>query len=401
MTVLCGCSPRRATGSLPLRDSAVPMPTDPSTPRSAPTAPPATTDPPVRGWRSGRVALSALAGVLLAGSGVAQTGVGQQGPEREPGSLDKAFDALVGGDEQQVLEPIERPERPQDPPPGEPAAIELDTWRWSIAPQAEQFGRVDVDEGGTVDLRRVGAELRGSRIGERGRGLVLSAEFESGTYDFDDVTELVPAAAVPVESVLWSRVGARYLWAQDRQWAWTAGAFFSASAEEDAAIDDSLAVGAEVQTTYRLDQDFGLVAGLVGRTQFEDDALLLPVIGLDWRIDEDTRLETIGTRWRLSHDLDEGRSMFTDLSYSDRQYRLDGLGPLPGGSFTDRDLSLVAGFDWHPGLDEWGPLSASSARIYAGTTLWRELEFRANDALVAETSPSAAWILGISVSLRF
>ncbi|QDU65046.1 hypothetical protein [Engelhardtia mirabilis] len=319
---------------------------------------------------------------------------------RTPGTLDKAYESLVGdGTDLQVVEPRVEEPRPEDPPPPPPDT--LGEWRLSARPFIEQLGRVDLAEVGTVDVRRAGLDFIARRPGERQRELSLEFDFESATYEFGDAGGLVPASFVPVEDVLWSRVGAGWRGPQDRRWSWTAGLGVSAAAEQDAALEESLMFGGFAQTRYRVDDDFATVVGLMARTGLEDDDLLIPVLGVDWRIDDRTKLETLGPSLRLERELDQGSSIFSNLAYRNREYRLDGKGPLPGGSFTDEELRLVAGLDWHPGLEEWGPLQSSSAQLYFGTTLWREVSFHSDSEQVSKTSVDPAWILGVSVRLRF
>ena len=319
---------------------------------------------------------------------------------RPPGTLDKAYEALVGdGTDLQVTEPRVEVTRPEDPPAPEPPVD--GEWNYSARPFIEQLGRVDLDVVGTVDVRRAGIDFEARRFRDRGRELSFDFRFESGTYEFGDAAGLVPASFVPVEDVLWSRIGAGWRGPQDQRWSWTAALGLSAAAEQDAALDDSLHLGGYAQTRYRVDDDIATVFGLLARTGLEDDPLLIPVVGVDWRIDDRTKLETLGPSLRLQRELDQGRSIYADFSYQNREYRLDGKGPLPGGSFTDEELRLVAGFDWHPGFEEWGPLQSSSAQLYVGTTLWRKLSFHENSNTVADSSVDPAWIIGASVRLSF
>ncbi len=113
-------------------------------------------------------------------------------------------------------------------------------------------------------------------------------------------------------------------------------------------------------------------------------------------------MRTQGPTIEYQYDLQASQSLFANLGFQAREYRLDGQGPLFEGAFSDRELRLTGGFQFRPGLHEPLGLSDSVARIYAGSVLHHELTFfddSENELFSIDQDPTL--LIGASLRLTF
>jgi hypothetical protein len=326
----------------------------------------------------------------------------QDGAARRPGSLDMSYESVIGtGDPQlQVVEPRDAELRPADPPPlpADPA----NGWLLRATPYFEQALDANIDGPGDLGTRRGGLRLDAAPQDADGAGgFGFGLDLEAAAYDFDGSEGLFPGAVEPVQDLFSADLRGQWSSDPNRRWAFDLDLQLEVAGEDNAEFTDSLSVAGSAAATYRYDEDLGLTAGLWARSELEDDGELLPVLGVQWRIDERTRLSTRGLSLDLEHRLTDRHALFSNLAYRHRQYRLDELGPIAEGALADRELRLVGGYSWQAGLEEWRAIVDSRARVYAGVLLYRELEFRQGDATAAEIDLDPTAVLGASVSLRF
>jgi hypothetical protein len=101
---------------------------------------------------------------------------------------------------------------------------------------------------------------------------------------------------------------------------------------------------------YVWSKDLSLGVGLAVSTRLEDDPMLLPVIALNWQIDERWNLRTLNGA-TISYDVSGDKTFLLDLGakYQRREYRVGGdsarSNPRFGGdySLTEKMISMEVG----------------------------------------------------------
>lgn len=303
----------------------------------------------------------------------------QDGEAREPGTLDKAYEALVGdgSDTLRVEQPLDDEPRPVDPAPRfRPTPGE---WFFEGGAFAEQYGDLDPNRPDEFQVRRTGISVSATRLGERGAAVGASFNFEATNFQFDDVTSIFPGVVEPVEDVFRGQLQGFWRGDQSGKYGFTAGGTIEAAGEAEAEFADSITIQAFGAMSYRIDENLQLTFGALARTALEDNLLAIPVVGVEWDIDDRNRLFTRGPTLQYEHQFAPGRKLYTNVGLQTREYRLDGQGPLPGAAFSDRELRVIGGFEFRPGLAELVGASDSFVQVYAGVVAFHELTFFDDD----------------------
>ncbi len=345
--------------------------------------------------------------VLLATLWLATTSLpsaAQDRGARIPGTLPKAYEALVGdgSPELSVVEPQAPTGRLDDPPRGaQPAPGD---WILDSGAFGEQYGVLDAQAPGEFQVRRSGLGLGFHRVGSGGGMLGARFSLEASSFDFNENTAIGVDIAEPVQDLFLGRVSGYWHSDPTRRWAWSAGAAVEAAGEAKSDFSDTLTTQGYSTASYRLASDLALTVGAFARTALEDDLLLLPIVGVEWTIDDRSRVSTRGTSLNYEFDLDDRRRVFATFAFQSREYRLDGLGPasLSETGLSDRELRLFGGLEFRPGLHDLLGLTDSVARIYGGSTLYQELSWhsKAGDEVLA-LYQEPTLLLGVSLSLTF
>ncbi|MEO0649092.1 MAG: hypothetical protein AAFZ65_00260 [Planctomycetota bacterium] len=326
----------------------------------------------------------------------------QDGEAREPGTLDKAYEALVGDgtDTLRVEQPLDDEPRPIDPTPKfRPTPGE---WFFEGGAFAEQYGDLDPSQPDEFQVRRTGVSVTATRLGERGSAVGAAFNFEATNFQFDDVTPIFPGAVEPVEDVFRGQLQAFWRGDQSGKYGFSAGGTIEAAGEAEAEFGDSITFQAFGATSYRVDDDLQLTFGALVRTALEDDVLAIPVFGVEWSIDDRNRLFTRGPTLQYEHQFDLGKKLYTNLAFQSREYRLDGQGPLPGAAFSDRELRLVGGVEFRPGLAEAVGAKDSFVQVYTGLVAFHQLTFfDDNENELFELEQDGTFLLGARLRLVF
>lgn len=343
--------------------------------------------------------------VVTVGSAFLSAGAhAQDGESREPGTLNKAYEALVG-DGTEVLR-VDQPEvnepRPTDPLP----AVRPETGDWTFDSRLgiEQYGALDPSGAEDFLVRRSGVDLRATRQGVGDGFFGARLAFEASTYEFDDVTSVAPGVVEPVQDALEGRFD--LLWRSGSTDTWSpsfAGSIYAAG-ESEADFSDSVTWSATAAVTYRIDEDFAIVGGVLVRAALEDDPLVLPILGVEWEIDERSRVRTRidDPTIEYQYDLQTSQSLFGLFGFRAREIRLDGQGPLPGAALSDRELRLAGGYEFRPGVHDALGLSDSVARIYVGGVVYQDLAFHGDDeSNLFSLDQDPTLLFGASLRLTF
>lgn len=343
----------------------------------------------------------ALGWLAQGGPAAAQDG-GAGGPPAPPaqdGELDQLGRELRGDG---PWRPAEGPKAPYEPYRTPVRPLEAPTSPWSLESRLrlEQQGGADLGGSpGRLETRRIGVDVGASR-GDRNGGFLGGLSVEFSEYRFRDATGILPNTDSPTEDLysLALSAGWRQRWSE--RWAWLASASARAAGEHRAELQDGLTYSGLGTLTYEIERGLGLTFGAMVSTELEDSTQVVPLIGLDWRIDARTEITTRGPRVELSRELDGGFRTFAAIEYQSRQYRLDDQGPLPEGALRDRIFAATLGLEWNPEIGAKA-FANSRLRVFAGSNLWREISFLDDDDTVARSRMHPGPVFGVSLRTTF
>jgi len=202
------------------------------------------------------------------------------------------------------------------------------------------------DAPGEVGVSRGSAELALSFPLRGSWRLGVGMDTEISSYDFTDATGFVAGTDEPWDETAQFSLSATASTRIGERW----GAFFGggvdSSAQFGADFADSITGGVFAGGSYAFSDRFTLGFGAGVRTRLEDNALVLPVISIDyrfadrWRLGSRQALNSFGLE--LSYEVTDAVTLGVDVAYEGRAYRLDDEGPVPEG--VGRDWRLPAAF---------------------------------------------------------
>lgn len=206
---------------------------------------------------------------------------------------------------------------------------------------------LDDDEGKVSVARAGGAFGFGAPIGDRSRlGFTFQTEYSS--YSWDNASSFAQGMNEPWGDGLEHTLLVTLSTQATERWSFVGGGAARSTYEVDAGADDSFTFGGFGAATYKFSETFSLGGGVQVRSQLEDDALVLPLIFIDWKISERWRLggKAGGPGVGLFYQASENLTLFLDGDYQTRAYRLDNDGPAPDGVGRDERLQIAIGADW-------------------------------------------------------
>jgi hypothetical protein len=268
---------------------------------------------------------------------------------------------------------------------------------------AHQFATDVEDAPGEVSIDRAYASLSSTFGLNEDLSLGVRLAWEGGWYDFDGANPLAIGGVSPWKAVHGIQLGARLNWTLDAQWSVGVGVFGSAAGESDADVGDALTFGGSVSGAWRANDRFTIGAGILASTQIEEDALIIPLLIIDWRITDAIRLSNVtgpeayptGAGLELSCTALEGFDFGIGGRWESRRFRLDDEGPAPEGVGEDEGLGL-----WlRAGIR---PTDALRIDLLAGLMLGEELELDDRDGnTIASIELDPSPFVGAFVSFRF
>jgi long-subunit fatty acid transport protein len=202
------------------------------------------------------------------------------------------------------------------------------------------------DEDGEVSVSRVGADfgVRYRATDKLSLSFDLGAEYSS--YDFDNYTT-VSGGGDPLEDVYLYQFSPRAAYKIDDRWSAFGGLILRWAGESDADFGDALTYGGLGGANYVVNDNLTLGFGVIVATRLEDDTFVIPILSIDWKINE---------RWRLSNESRPGLALLyqasdtltliLDANYTTRDYRLGDDNPIPEGAVEDTRVPVSFGARW-------------------------------------------------------
>jgi hypothetical protein len=264
------------------------------------------------------------------------------------------------------------PSTPRDPASGARTLPSREALSFQLIGAGDVVFESDLDDSpGSLSTIRAGGGLEvGVPVGERARLTTLFFG-EQSWYDFSDATGLVPGTDDPLDEAYRLVLRPLLSWQVSQDWGVFCGGSLNWGAENGADLSDALTVGGIAGARYRFSDSFSLSFGLGVASQLEDSTEFFPLIGVDWQIDEQTRLSSTGDEGvglRLTHAVSEHWSVLVQGSYESREFRLADDNALSEGAMRDRRVPVAAGVSYSPS-------QSVTLQLLGGVVAWQELRF--------------------------
>jgi len=179
-------------------------------------------------------------------------------------------------------------------------------------------------------------------------------------------------------------------------WLFLAVADLTFSVEDRASWSDGLTYGGIAAVRQQVNKSFAWQVGLIAHTRLEDSAIVLPIPGIDWKINDMFSLQTAQGVTLSCKPSKSSRWIFdTGAGFENRVYRMDDRSSLPDGILIDRRIPLIcaATFKPYPFL---------FAKFSASVPVYRAYKFCASDGTTVESYGSdLAPSFNVSISAMF
>ncbi len=185
-------------------------------------------------------------------------------------------------------------------------------------------------------------------------------------------------------------------WKIDEKWSAVGGIDVEAAAETDADFSDGMTFGGFAGARYEISPTLALTFGVFGRTQIEDNVMVLPLIGIDWQFAEDWTFSIQGPSARVSYSVSEELELSLRASMDNRAFRLnDDPGKYKEAVLRDERVTVGLQAQWEP--KPWFSLNAE-----AGMVVMSEIQFDdAEGNRISKDDGDPAAYFGLSATFRF
>ncbi len=204
----------------------------------------------------------------------------------------------------------------------------------------------EIDDGPDVSVTRASANLTFNTAINDDVDFTLGIREEFSFYDFDG--NFTGLASEPLDTALAVTVSPRATFRVDETWSWFVGGQLSFSGETGADVDKSFTGGGMAGATYRVNDNLTWTFGALVVSRLEDDPLVIPLLGVIWRLDDDVRLQVVGPEASLIAQINDAWSVALKGSWSRREFRLDDDGSAPDGVFIDQRVRIGVEAVWQP-----------------------------------------------------
>lgn len=269
----------------------------------------------------------------------------------------------------------------------------------SVTGTSEYAFSAGLDGGGDLSVTRLGAEVAVSGVIDDRNRVILSFGNEFSFYDLSG-TALIPGDSDGLlEETYDSGVGLAWISRIDDAWSVLVRGSVDAAGESGADFGDSLTYGGLVVVSNQITPNLRLGAGVIARTRLEDDALVVPIVAVDWVFAEGWTVTTSGATGgagiEVRYELTEEVTLTLGGGWRSDDYRLSDDNPLPEGVVRHDRVPVAAGVIYRP-----------SRRIEivarGGAHVWQRLEvLDGSGDEIADADGDAAPFVSLDLSFRF
>ena len=262
----------------------------------------------------------------------------------------------------------------------------------------------DFDDEGEYSVGRFGAGLTYAMPVWDESTLTFGLDVVRSEYDFTDAVNL-GGGGDPMDGGTTFGLNVAIAHPIDDEFSFVGGVGVLFSGEDGADFGESAMAQGFAGVGWNVSEDLSLTLGLAVRDRLEDDARVIPLIGVEWQINDEFRLTTSGAGDVLAEPGGQGLGLvysgYEDLdlvvgfSYSANEFRLDEDGPIADGVLRDDRFILGVGVAWEPSEN-------ISATFGIGSVIYSEIETLTDngDSIGDEEADPAGFITG-SVSILF
>lgn len=204
-----------------------------------------------------------------------------------------------------------------------------------------------------------------------------SFEREWSQYDFDlNPPELADIGFMHLSITRFGLIGRHQI---NKDWMLIAVGDLTFSTEDHAAWSDGLTGGGLLAVRQQVNKSFAWQIGLVAHTRLEDSTMVLPIPGIDWKINDRFSLQT-AQGVTLSYNPRQNSRWLFDLgaNFENRIFRLNDRSALPNGIFIDRRIPLLLAATFKPYTGLFVKLSTS-------VPVYRQYKFCASDGTTVDS----------------
>jgi len=279
-----------------------------------------------------------------------------------------------------------------------PDSPEADKSPWSFRFSGGGIYQFDTDlrgNPGSYSVARADTSFGlGYRLNDSLR-LTLDIGNEVSWYEFDNATTVLAPSAKPFHVMYQTDINPGVRFDIDENWFALAGGIFQFSGERKADFGKSFTAGAFGAVGYKISDDLTLYGGVLGKSRLEDDALAVPIIGVNWRITENLRLDTRGLGAVLTMTVKPGLRVFVDATYESREYRLSDESFLREGVVRDRQIPVGIG----AGIDLCKNFTLT---VRGGVNVWQQFTVDTdNEVRVNRFRSDPTGFIGLRGEIRF
>ncbi len=225
----------------------------------------------------------------------------------------------------------------------ERAYVPPSPWVLGVGAGAMHQFSAGLDAGGAFSADRLNAGVSLTRVLQQRHTVTLALGYGYSVYDFSRGLGAA-AATAPWDDVQTLSLAVPVQWHLDQTWTLLATPFLSATAETSADLGDGVTGGALLGATYSVTQRLTLGLGVYAASRIADEATIVPVPILDWRVTDTVQLATDTTggpglflRWQATPALNLGAG----ARYDALRFRLADDALVPGGVGQDRGVALL------------------------------------------------------------
>ncbi len=192
------------------------------------------------------------------------------------------------------------------------------------------------DAGGSVNIARAGAEaIIGYRLCPDWQ-ISLKVSPEHSWYRWSEGDSFgantLNAYTVSIDPTL--------RWRIDDQWSAIIGGLFNLSAEDGGDVSNAWRAGGILGVRYAFSKTFALTGGIIASSRLEETPFVVPLIGLEWSINDRVRVLVRGLGAQIDVDLTDDLTASLYGEYQVREYRLESRGPIQDPILRDRRIPV-------------------------------------------------------------
>lgn len=256
------------------------------------------------------------------------------------------------------------------------------------------------DAPGSVSATRAGVSLDMAFPLTKRTRLGVAVTGEESWYNFDGATGFVAGTDEPWETIRSLAIETSFSNEVNDRWGYTVAGIVQTSGEQGAEFDDSISYGGFAVVRYSWGEDLTLGAGLGVTTRLEDDALVIPIPFVHWKISERWSLSTSREAslggLALNYRASDAWTFGLIGGYEFREFRLD-----DDGGVTSGDVGVHWGIPLALHAD-WRPYEQLEASAYLGVMFAQSMELQdPSGTEIADLDVDAAPIVGATLRFKF